>query len=168
MFESSEGLADWTRHHVQEIHGIRPRVSAGPSDLPAQLLHLSHPVSHYCSRSQKTETPSNVDYAWKLCVYVGTIQRICLFSDDFYSDSTRIVTTTAVNECINVDGVFLAFLIFVLILAGGLCCAWFIYPVLCWLWFPEMGASSIDQAQLSRFRLKTETESNLRKAVCFK
>jgi hypothetical protein len=29
------------------------------------------------------------------------------------------------------------FLIFVLTLAGGLCCAWFIYSVLCQCWCPE-------------------------------
>jgi hypothetical protein len=35
----------------------------------------------------------------EICVfYIGTIQKICLFSDDFYSDSTLIVTT-AVTLC---------------------------------------------------------------------
>jgi hypothetical protein len=39
-------------------------------------------------------------------------------------------------------------LVFVLTHADGLCCLWFIYPVLCWC--PEIGTSSIDRAQLSR------------------
>jgi hypothetical protein len=48
------------------------------------------------------------------------------------------------------------FLIFV---ADGLCCAWFIsYLVL--VLGPEIGTNSIDWAQLSRFHLKTETESS--------
>jgi hypothetical protein len=38
----------------------------------------------------------------KLCSYVGTIQRICLFTDDFYSDSTLILTTVAVKQCIDI------------------------------------------------------------------
>jgi hypothetical protein len=57
------------------------------------------------------------------------------------------------------------FLMFALILADGLRCAWFI-PILRWCWCPEMGTSSIDLAQLSRFYLKTETESSFRNAVC--
>jgi hypothetical protein len=35
----------------------------------------------------------------------------------------------------------------------------------CCCWCPEIGTSSIDWAQLSRFHLKTETESSLRNAV---
>jgi hypothetical protein len=59
-------------------------------------------------------------------------------------------------------------LMFVLTLAGGLCCAWFIYPILCWCWCLAVGTSSISWAQLSRFNLKTETESSLQKVLCFK
>jgi hypothetical protein len=62
-----------------------------------QLGHLSHLDSRYHSRSRKTTTPSRVSYVWKLCFYLGTIQRICLVSDDFYSDSTLILTTIAVK-----------------------------------------------------------------------
>jgi hypothetical protein len=54
---------------------------------------------------------------------------------------------------------------FVLALADGLCCAWLVYPVLRWYRCPEIGTSSIDWVQLSRFHLKTETESSLRNAV---
>jgi hypothetical protein len=45
-------------------------------------------------------------YKYNYCVsghyfysfYVGTIQRICLFSDDFYSDSSLTLTTIAVKQ----------------------------------------------------------------------
>jgi hypothetical protein len=43
-----------------------------------------------------------------------------------------------------------SFFIFVLTPADGLCCVWFIYPVLLWCWCPEIGTSSIDWAQISR------------------
>jgi hypothetical protein len=39
----------------------------------------------------------NIDCVWKLCFYVRTIERICLFSDDFNFDSTLILTTIAVK-----------------------------------------------------------------------
>jgi hypothetical protein len=52
-------------------------------------------------------------------------------------------------------------LMFGLTLADGLCFAWFTYPILCWRWCPEIGTSAIDWVQLSRFHLKTETESKL-------
>jgi hypothetical protein len=50
---------------------------------------------HYHSRSQKT-IPSSADYVWRLCFYVGTMQRICLFSDCFYSDSNPFLTARAI------------------------------------------------------------------------
>jgi hypothetical protein len=62
MLERREGLADSTRHHIQELQGTRPHVSDRPSDQSTQLGSLSHLDSHYRSRSQKTETPSSVDY----------------------------------------------------------------------------------------------------------
>jgi hypothetical protein len=40
--------------------------------------------------------------------------------------------------------------IFVLTPAGGVCCVWFIYPVWCWLWCPEIEITSVDWAQLSK------------------
>jgi hypothetical protein len=99
MLERSEDLADWTKHHLQEIRGIHPHVCGRSSNQSTQLGHLSHLDSHYCSRSQKTTTPSNVDYVWNLCFYVGTIQRIC--ADDIYSDTTLILTTVAMKECMD-------------------------------------------------------------------
>jgi hypothetical protein len=44
----------------------------------------------------------NYHSVWKLCFYVGTTQRICLFSDDFYSDNTLILTTIAVKYYIDI------------------------------------------------------------------
>jgi hypothetical protein len=38
-------------------------------------------------------------------------------------------------------------------------------PSWCWYRCPEMGTRSIDWGQLSRFYLKTETESSLRNVV---
>jgi hypothetical protein len=70
--------------------------------------------------------------------YVGTIQRICLLTDDFYFNINLILTIIAVKQCKDIGarphvcGVFfLMFLIFVLTLADGLCHASFIYPILC-------------------------------------
>jgi hypothetical protein len=42
------------------------------------------------------------------------------------------------------------FLMSVLTLAEGLCCACFIYPILCWCRCPEIGTSFINLGQLSR------------------
>jgi hypothetical protein len=54
---------------------------------------------------------------------------------------------------------------FVLTLADGLCCAWFVYPILCWCRCLEVETSCIDWAQVSRFYLKKEVESSLRNVV---
>jgi hypothetical protein len=42
MLERSKGLADWTKHHTQEIQEIRPHVSDGSSDQSIQPGHLFH------------------------------------------------------------------------------------------------------------------------------
>jgi hypothetical protein len=102
MLERSGGLADWTEHHVQEIQGIQPHVSGRSYGQSTQLRHLSCLDSHYRNRSQKTTTPSSVDYVWKLFFYVSTIQRIFLFIDDFYSDSTLILTIIAMKQCMDI------------------------------------------------------------------
>jgi hypothetical protein len=63
-----------------------------------------------------------------------------LSSDDFYSGGTLILTTIAVKRCTDicarphVCGVFLMFLTFILTLTDNLCCAWYIYRILCWYW----------------------------------
>jgi hypothetical protein len=131
-------------------------VSGRPSDQSSQPGHLSHLDSHYCSRSQKTTTLSREDYVRRLCFYLGTIQRICFFSYDFNSDSTLILTKIAVKQCMDIGarshvyGVFLMILMFILTLEDDLCCAWFIYPILCSCWCPKIGIISIDCVQLSR------------------
>jgi hypothetical protein len=154
MLERSEGLSDRTEHHQQEIQGIHP--------------HLN---SHYCSGGQKTTTPSSVDCVRKLCFYFGTIQGICLFSDDFYSDSTLILTTIAMRQYMaknarpQVCGVFLMFM-FVLTLAGDLCCASFIYPILCWclgIWI-----SSINLALVSRLLSEDGDRIQSSEKLCYK
>jgi hypothetical protein len=79
---------------------------------------------------------------------VGTIRRICLSSDDLFSDSSLV------QGLIRVE--FLIFLRFRLSSR-----IWFVYPICCWHRCPEIGSSSIDWAQLRKFYLKTETESSL-------
>jgi hypothetical protein len=90
----------------------------------------------------------------KIVFYVDTMQRISVFSDYFYSDSTLSLTVLATKECMDIGatpqacGFFSVFLMFVITLVDGLCCTWFIlvYPSLCWCWCPEIGTSSIDWA----------------------
>jgi hypothetical protein len=88
-----------------------------------------------------------------MCFYVCTLQRIYLSSDDINSDRTLVLLPISME--------FLIILMFVLTLADGLCCDWFLHRILCWCRCPEVWASSIEWAQLSRFHLKTESESNL-------
>jgi hypothetical protein len=87
-------------NHTQETQGIRPHVSCRSSDQSTHVGHPSHLDSHYRSRSQKSTTPSSVDYVRKLYFNVGTIQRICLFSDGLYCDNTLILTTM---QCMDVS-----------------------------------------------------------------
>jgi hypothetical protein len=60
------------------------------------------------------------------------------------------------------------FVMFVFTPADSLCCVWFICPALCWFQCSEIGTSSIDWAQLSKFYLKTETEPSVRNDVFWK
>jgi hypothetical protein len=83
MLERSKSLEDWTKHHIQDIctwlwyiiWSVNPIWSSLQSGLPL---------------SQKSENYNFVRCRLyvKMCFYVGTIQRISLFSEDFYSDST--------------------------------------------------------------------------------
>jgi hypothetical protein len=51
----------WNEEKVlQEVQGIRPHASAGPSDQSSQFGHLSHLDLRYHNRSQQTTTPSSV------------------------------------------------------------------------------------------------------------
>jgi hypothetical protein len=70
ILEWNEGLADWAQHHIQEIQGIIPHVSAGSSDQPTQFEYLSHLDPHYHSRSQESTTPSSVDWVGKLVFFI--------------------------------------------------------------------------------------------------
>jgi hypothetical protein len=83
---------------------------------------------------------------------------IYLSSDGFYSDSPLMLGLIYVEF-------FLMFLMYCL--ADGLFSAWFVYPILCSCRCPEIGTSSIDWGQLSRFYLKTETGS-ISETLCFK
>jgi hypothetical protein len=87
----------------------------------------------------------------------NTIQRTSLFGDDIYSDSTLVLCLIYVE--------FLMFLMLVLTLADGLCCAWFVWPVVCWCRCLEIGTGSISWGKLSKFHLKTETESSSRNVM---
>jgi hypothetical protein len=74
-----------------------PTENASSSDQSTQRGCPSYLDSYYRNRSQKTTTTTSVDYVWKLCFYIGTIQRICLFSDDFYSEKFLILTKISVK-----------------------------------------------------------------------
>jgi hypothetical protein len=81
--------------------------------------------------------------------------RIRLCSVGFYFDSTRrtlILWTLAIKLCRTTSGRphVWSFVMFVLTPADGLCCVWFIYPILHWLQCLEMRTSSVVWAQLSR------------------
>jgi hypothetical protein len=94
-------VTDWKEAKVLQIkpnqkYNESTHVSGRSSSQSTQFGHLPHLDSHYCSRSQKDMALSNVDYVWKLRSYVGTMQKISLFSDDFYSDSTLILIAIAI------------------------------------------------------------------------
>jgi hypothetical protein len=109
------------------IKNIRNLAHSGrPSDQANQAGHFSHLHSRYRSRSQKTASLYGVDYMGKLYFYVGTVQRICPFSDDFHSDSALILTIS-VKQCMDVGarphvcGVLNVFSIY---LHSGRCFMW--------------------------------------------
>jgi hypothetical protein len=87
MLKRSEGLADSTKHHLQKIQEIRPHVSGRSSDQSTQLGHLSHLSPMMAAEVRKLQLYP-VQIMCESCA--GIIQRICLFSEDFYSDSTLI------------------------------------------------------------------------------
>jgi hypothetical protein len=66
---------------------------------PSRPGYLSHLDSHYRSRSQKTAHNSvHCRLCVKtVCLHVGTVQRICLFSGDFYSGNILLLTATAMK-----------------------------------------------------------------------
>jgi hypothetical protein len=81
MLERSKGLTDWSKHHIQEIQGIRPHVSDRPSDQTTQLGLLSHLDYRYHKKNY-----NSVQCRLRgenLCFYVGTTQRISAVMTSF-------------------------------------------------------------------------------------
>jgi hypothetical protein len=110
------------------------------------------PVSIVKKKKKKKYNSIQCRLSGKICVHVGTIQRIYLSSDDFYSDSTLVLGLIHVE--------FLFWLNFCRWFV-----LWFVYPISYWCRCPEIGTSSIDWVLLSRFYLKTETESSSQNVV---
>jgi hypothetical protein len=91
------------------------------------------------------------------------LHRISNFSVGFYFDSTLILETLAIKLCMAIVArpyVYGSLLMFVLTPTHGLCCVWFIYPVLGWFWCLEIVTSSNGWAELSRL-LPEDRESDI-------
>jgi hypothetical protein len=88
-----------------------------------------------------------IKYENKCFFNVGTIYRICLFSDDFYSDNSLILTTV-LKQCMDIGA------------RHHMCGALGLYTLSCIGAVVETGTSSINWVQLCKFHLNTETESN--------
>jgi hypothetical protein len=55
-YNLTQGLLEESKldqHHIQEIQGISPHISTGPSDQSTQFGHFSHLDPCYHSRSQR-------------------------------------------------------------------------------------------------------------------
>jgi hypothetical protein len=85
VLEWSEDPADWTKHHIQEIQGIHPHVSAGPTDQSTQFGHLFYLDSRYHGRSKKVTTPYSVDW-------VGIFVFLCWYHAENLSLQWRLVS----------------------------------------------------------------------------
>jgi hypothetical protein len=122
--------------------------------------------SNYHSRSKNKKesiTPSSVDYMEKFVFLCWYHTENLSSSDDIYSDSSLCWASY-------VWSFFLTLLMLSLTLADDLCCPLFVYSILCWFRCPKIrtiGTNSIEWAQVSRFHLKTETESSLRNVVFY-
>jgi hypothetical protein len=69
----------------------------------------------------------------KIVFVLVPYRKCCLYSDDFCCDSTLILTTIAMKPCMDIGArphVYGVLLMFLLILKGGIFCAWFICPIL--------------------------------------
>jgi hypothetical protein len=160
MLEWSEGLANWSQHHIQEIQGISRHFSDRPSDQSTQLGHLSHLDPRYHSRSQETTTPSSV-------VWVGKLFFLCWYRKE-YSFSPSMISVEILLWCKasylwSFNNLMFSYLSQMFFAVFDLWTpSWSSHRC------PEIGTSSIDLAQLSRFYLKTETESRLRNVVFWK
>jgi hypothetical protein len=103
-----------TKHHLQEILGIRPLVSGRSSDQSTELGHLSLLDSSYHSRSIKITTQFSVDWVGKFMVFMLAPYR------EFISPvktSIQIVLWCSVSYVWS----FLMFYYFALTLTDGLC-----------------------------------------------
>jgi hypothetical protein len=74
MAERSEGLADRTQHHLQEIQGTSPHIWVDNS-IGRRSLVIFHFDSHYYRRSQKITTP----YSGYLCLFLLVPSREFVF-----------------------------------------------------------------------------------------
>jgi hypothetical protein len=95
--KKSVGLADRTKCHLQEIKEST-HVSGRPSDRSAQLVHLSHLGSSYCSR--ETTTLSSVIMS-KHCVLVMVSYREFV-SLVIASTLIVLILATALEECMGI------------------------------------------------------------------
>jgi hypothetical protein len=80
-----------------------PNTTCRKHQEPAHMSLIDHPISQpsldtspiwtpvIAAKIKKTAAPSGVYLMGKECFYVGTIQRLCLFSDDICSDSTMVL-----------------------------------------------------------------------------
>jgi hypothetical protein len=153
MLERSEGLADWTKHHLH--------VSDRPSGKSTQLW--TSLTSELTLSQQKSENYNSVQCRVSGKIVFGTIQRICLSSDEFYTNSTLILTTIAVKWCMDLDArphVCAVLLMSVLTLADDLCCTWFIYPIYVGADVREIGNSFGSRPQLSRTMDNVQKHNN--------
>jgi hypothetical protein len=93
MLEWSKGLADWTRHHMQERQGIRPHVTCLWytiwSDNPAwSPLPSGLPLSQQKSKNYNSVKCRSSGKFWFSSVNI--IRRIHFSSDDFNLDSSLV------------------------------------------------------------------------------
>jgi hypothetical protein len=87
--------------HIQEIQGIRPHVSARPSDQSIQLGNLSR-LDHNCrSRTEETTLRSSIENVGKFCV--GTLRGIYLSREDLFSDSSLVLGSICLEFLISKD-----------------------------------------------------------------
>jgi hypothetical protein len=151
-------LANWVAGHgnVREWrYGTTYRKYKEPAHI--RSLPSAFPLSQQKLKKKYNSVQSRL--SGKICFCcVGTIRRIRLSSDDFYLDSSLVQGPIRVE--------FFWYFNVLSYLSQMVCAVLDLYT-LSWCWYrcPEIGTSSVYCAQLSRFYLKTETESSLRNVV---
>jgi hypothetical protein len=93
MLERSEGLADGTKHYLQEIQGNHLHLCGRTSYQSTQPGHLTYLTPIISAEVRNLQ----------ICSYVGYIQSVSVFSDGFHSDSTLILKTTVMNQYMDID-----------------------------------------------------------------